>query len=181
MRTYLSLGLILSLSLSLPVNGEIFKTVDKNGRVVYTDVPPANSNAKAIELPTLNTLPPEKIGDHATVNGTTAHVDYVYTISLTSPSNGTTLMPDERNLTMTVSLNQPLQPGYFINYLMDGSVITKSTEATYTLVEPPRGEHKISATVTDENDKPIAESESVGVIVMRPMVKQNRPNVPAKK
>jgi len=54
--------LLLCCSLSLLIgpiaNAEIYKTVDKKGHTVYTDLPPADTNAQPVALPNLNTLPP---------------------------------------------------------------------------------------------------------------------------
>ena len=50
-------SLLFSLVCSAYVTADVYKTVDKNGRVTYTDVPPANTDAKPIELKSVNTIP----------------------------------------------------------------------------------------------------------------------------
>jgi hypothetical protein len=178
-RIILTLGALLICLSTTPGLAQIYKSVDKNGHTTYTDTPPPNTNAKPVELKSLNTTP--------AVNPGTVYSSPVpeigpedYALNLTAPENGKTLMPDERSLTISVNLNRPLQNDDLLAYKLDGQVIAKTTDSTYTLVEPPRGEHSVSVTVIDLDGQELAQSEAITVVVMRPLIKHLPFPVPKK-
>ncbi|RYZ91771.1 MAG: DUF4124 domain-containing protein [Moraxellaceae bacterium] len=176
------IGLTFSLLACNLALGEIYKTVDKEGRVTYSDVPPPNAAAKPIELKSLNTTPPPVMMPSpipTTVN-TNPQASGPYQLKLTAPENGTTLLPNERSVTISVSLNSVLQGSDVLAYKLDGNILAKTTESSFTLNEPPRGEHSISVDVINSEGKSIAQSDATTVIVMRPLVKQTPPPVPKK-
>lgn len=178
-RLMLSIAAVLIYSNTAFVAADIYKTVDKNGHVTYTDTPPPNTNAKPVELKSLNTTP--AIGAGPVYNTSVAQTDdEPYSISLSAPENGKTLMPDERSLTISANVNPALRDGDLVAFKLDGKIITTTTETSYTLVEPARGEHSISLAVVDAKGQELAQSEAVTVMVMRPLIKQHPAPVPKK-
>lgn len=163
----------LALQLAVPMAvAEIFKTTDKQGRVIYTDQPAASdTKAKVVELPHVNTLPPVQVTPYNPAARTDA-VEVVYQVTLISPKTGITLMPNDRNLNVVLTINQPLQEGHTIAYFIDSTVAQESTSLNATLVEPPRGEHTLHAAVRDKTGKVLGETSSINFIVLRPIVKQ---------
>ena len=167
---FLLLCCSLSLLISPITNAEIYKTVDKKGHTVYTDLPPANTTATPVELPDINTLPRTEIKpNYATP---VQQPDISYLVSITSPTNGATLMPNERNLNISVSINNQLAEGHSLRYFVDGKQIQKTLDTSTTLVEPDRGEHKLLVKVMDEDGKSFGESDAVTFLVMRPIAKK---------
>ena len=173
---------ILSLSFSLFASAEVYKTVDKNGRVTYTDVPPANNAAKPIELKTINSIPaPAAIPtDNLNSHNTNPQAAAEYQVQILAPENGKTLLADERSITVSVSLNTNLQNGDQLAYKLDGAPLTTSTEMTYIIVEPPRGEHILTVDVVDTEGHSVAQSNAITVVVMRPLPKPKAAPVPKK-
>lgn len=175
--------LFLCLTLSTFATAEVYKTVDKNGRITYSDTPPPNTNAKPIELKPINTLPPTSLSPTQNIiNGPTGAAQEApnYSIRIAAPENGTTLMPDERSTSISVSLTPNLQEGDLLAYKLDGTVIEKTTELSVTLAEPPRGEHSITVEVVNSDNKSLAQSDAVTLVVMRPLVKQTATPTPKK-
>lgn len=180
-RYLLIASLTLSFSLSGLATAEIYKTVDKNGRITYTDVPPANKEAKPLELKTINSLPtPAAIPNTSPSNSGVSNDANEYQVQITAPENGTTLMADERSVAVSVSINQNLSEGDLFVYKIDGDTLTTSREMTYTLTEPPRGEHKLTVDVIDREGKTLAQSNAITLLVMRPLPKQKAVPVPKK-
>lgn len=161
---------------------DVYKTTDKNGNVTYTDLPPAHSDAKQVELPTVNTVPhiQPMPGYSYGFNVQAPQAGDPLQIELRNPSNGTTLMPEERSINIEVSINQQLPEDYVIAYFLDDTIIEKSKETTATINEPPRGEHKISAEIIDSKGSSYAKSSTNTVIVMRPSIKQKPTKAPSK-
>lgn len=177
---FASIGLISLLACQCAV-AEIYKTVDKEGRVTYSDVPPPKGNVKPIELKTINTTPPPSdMPIRLSPNNTQQQANQTYEVLMTAPANGTTLMVNERSVTMSINLNQGLQEGDALVYKIDGNELIKTTELSFTLEEPPRGEHSLSVEVIDSEGNILAQSDTTTIMVMRPLPKQEVTPVPKK-
>ena len=180
----ISLAFLLSVTLCLTITtaatAEVYKTVDKQGRVTYTDLPPPDTQAKVVELPVINTVPETQIQPRNTVSNP-AVADVVYQLNIVAPENGTTLTPGDRSVDILVSVSPGLDDGLMLSYFLNDSLIERTTESTITLMEPPRGEHQLAVEVTDEDGKSFGKSPSVTFAVIRPTILQKKPIVPAKK
>src|SRR5690606_42036520 len=69
-----SLCLLLGFSLVFGASAQIYKTVDKDGKVIYTDKPPADQPAEAVKLPPINTL------DRKSTRLNSSHVKISYAV-----------------------------------------------------------------------------------------------------
>ena len=171
MRNYVILAMGLLATVALVGQAEIYKTVDKKGRTVYTDLPPADVNAKAIELQKINTVPKtESIPGLAPTQSAPTY-NASYEVAITSPQNGYVLRPEDRSLSIMASLNQGLGDGDKFVYMIDGNSVEETTDTGITVDEPPRGEHSITVKVTNAKGDKLAESDPVSVIIQRPLRK----------
>lgn len=182
MPRHLLIATSLILLLSSFASAEIYKTVDKNGRITYTDVPPANTDAKPLELKAINSLPtPAAIPNTGPIHANTNNqAPLEYRVQILAPENGKTLLADERSVTVSIGVNQNLSGGDLFAYKMDGSTLTTTQETTYTITEPPRGEHVLTVDVVDTEGNPLAQSNAITLVVMRPLPKQKAVPVPKK-
>jgi hypothetical protein len=179
---YVVISLVLGMLFSIASSAEVYKTVDKNGRITYTDVPPADTQAKPIELKTINNIPAPAVINTDNLNNTNNKPQEAagYRVQIIAPENGKTLMADERSITVSVSTNQNLQDGDLFAYKLDGATLTTSSEMEYIIVEPPRGEHTLTVDIVDNQGNNLAQSNAITVVVMRPLVKPKAPPVPKK-
>ena len=161
---------------------EVYKTVDKNGRVTYTDVPPANTDAKPVELKTINNIPaPAAIPtDNLNTNNINPQTSSEYQVQILAPENGKTLLVDERSISVSVSLSVNLKDGDLFAYKLDGAAVGNSRENTYIIAEPPRGEHILTVDIVNKEGVSLAQSNTVTVFVMRPLSKPEATPVPKK-
>lgn len=165
-----------------PSYAEIYKTVDKDGRVTFSDTPPPNTNAKPVELKAINTTPPPTAIPYTppTNQANSRQTPAAYTLKLLAPANGTTLLPNERSVTVSTDLNPNLQNGDQLAYRLDGNIVAKTAETSYSIVEPPRGEHSVSVDVINAEGISLAQSEAATIVVMRPIVKRPAAPMPKK-
>lgn len=179
----LFITLLLSSLFSPAAFADVYKTVDKNGRTVYTDTPPANSNAQPIELKTTNTIPSFSNRESVPAEQIAPPQQDLgnYDLQIISPANGTTLLPDERDLEVSVSMHQSLTDDLQLAYKIDGATRYQGTEMTTTLTDIPNGEHTLTVEVIDADNQSIAQSNAVKVLALRPIFKQKTPTVPTKK
>lgn len=174
------IGLISSLLCSSLASAEIYKTVDKDGRITFSDTPPPHTNAEPIELKSLNTTPPPVEMSTQFPSAQPDYDNHTYQIQLTAPINGATLMPNERSIVISANVTPNLQDGDMVAFKLDGQVMAKTNETVYTLVEPPRGEHSVSVAIIDGDGNEIAQSDAASFVVMRPLIKKSAPPVPKK-
>lgn len=169
--------------------GQIYKRVDADGNVHFSDSPmPGGAEIKVKPLPTMpmpKAMPPETRPQKPASTGASddAQDSGAYrAVSITSPTNGITLRQDADPLTVTVSVEPGLKQGHAVQALMDGALRgDPSTSGSITINGISRGAHQITARVVDENGAPILTSEPVTIYMHRTSVNEiNHPNNPRK-
>lgn len=178
-NVYIVTSLLVGILFSLACYAEVYKTVDKNGRVTYTDVPPENVAAKPVELKSINSIPAPPVVPVESASPA-AQPDAEYTVEILAPENGKTLLANERSVEVSVGVNQNLKNGNKLAYKVDGNTVHTGIEMKFTIVEPPRGEHSLTVDVVNSEGKSLAQSNAVTFLVMRPFVRQNVAPVPKK-
>lgn len=159
------------LALPLMAHAALYKWVDDNGEVVYSDTPPPKK-AEEIRPPSLNVTPAVKYKAKeapAAEEDTPAAVSYTE-LKVVSPAMEETIRNNNGTLTVTVSLTPKLstEHGHTIAYLVDGKVKVKnSTSLSKTLTFIERGTHTISAKVKDVNGKTVIASDNVTIHMFR--------------
>ncbi len=174
------------LALPLMAQAALYKWVDDNGEVVYSDTPP-QKQAEEIRPPSLNVTPAVKYKAKEAPAADEAPVAFSYSeFKVTSPAMEETIRNNNGSLTVTVSLTPELstEHGHTIAFLVDGKVKVKnSTSLSKTLTFIERGTHSISAKVKDVNGKTVIATDSVTIHMFRgskllPKPAQKKPKAP---
>jgi len=142
---------------------EIYKYTLSNGKVVYSDKPPAADQGEEVKLEPLQTfrLPPAPpLEDSTAKKQGPAPVGYEE-FKVMSPSNDATLRDNGGTVSVSLSLSPGLQRGHSIAVMLDGQSIGSGHSTSVTLTEVDRGTHTVRATVKDNEGKEIARSNSV--------------------
>ncbi|MBB1438074.1 DUF4124 domain-containing protein [Shewanella sp. SG41-4] len=154
MRLIILISLLL---LSVQSVATVYRWVDENGKVHYSDEP--KNNAEAIELNgntqnnmTINT--PTKINETPT---TEAPINY--TISITSPQEEATIRDNNGAFSVSVSVNPLLPRGVLMTLAVDG-IITGPAQVsnTFQLTGINRGEHSLVVNAVTQSGKVLASS-----------------------
>lgn len=159
---------------------EIYKTVDKNGNVVYTDNPPTD-DAEAVKLRAINTLPTQepRTSDEPMPMAPQAAVNYQ--VEVISPRNEVVIPPGERDLAVAVSISPGLHPDHLVTYYLDGDLIEETQSSSIVIQDVPRGSRTLSIEVIDQQGEVLGKSDPVTVNVIRPPIKKPKPVKPVKK
>jgi hypothetical protein len=172
MRIFLLL-LIVCLSFGSSLQAEIYKTIDKNGNVVYTDNPP-KEGAEAVKLKEINTLPAER---NVTVyqNPSTEMQEgpVNYQIDIISPRNEVVIPPGERDLAVAIGISPELHPDHLVTYYLDGDLIEETRSFSIVIQDVPRGARTLTVEVIDQQGNSLGKSDPLTVNVIRPVVKKN--------
>lgn len=151
---------------------EIYKHVDKNGNVSFSDRPldggkpidlsPTNS-AGSIALPKQN----RRLSDSSPTG------EY-QSLRITRPQNDVTIHDNAGNLGVAVQVAPALRSGDSIRLLVDGSSpLEDSTSGGFQLLNVDRGTHQLQAQLLDNLGNVLLVSELVTVHLRRQSV-QNR-------
>lgn len=169
---------LLLLPFALPATAEVYRWVDKDGVVHYTDKPPTK-DAKPAQLPPIQTVPGGfglrgATGDRAgaaSESAGQAGAPAAPTPTIVSPQPDQTFRGAERTVPVSVTLAQPLPAGAGLLYYLDGSAHnTHPTQSvSYTLTNVERGSHTIAVAVVGADGKELARSPPV-IVHMKPPI-----------
>lgn len=172
----LVVSLASSLASSLAVASEVYRYVDKNGVVHYTDQPP-NKTAKPVALPPLQVIGPTEQIDLPPPSPSDVSAAPRLGVSIASPSPEETFRGDDRQLPVTVRLDQQLPTGYGLLYLLDGRPqnVKATRQPRFVLQNVERGEHLVSVAVVNAAGREVARTAPVIVHMKPPTVQLSAP------
>ncbi|WP_461480586.1 DUF4124 domain-containing protein [Porticoccus sp.] len=164
---------------ALPAAAQVYKTVDEQGNVTYTDKPPSDDNtAEPVDLPAINTQP--ALQPRPAESKKTAEIGYKE-VSILAPAQDATIPPGQLNVVVQIFLEPALKPGHRVQLLHNGSPYGEPAYATsFSIDSLIRGEHSLQAQIIDENGAVVAQSGSRTIHVKRASA-LNNPAKPGKK
>lgn len=171
MRTVL-IGTLLSLLASPTLGQAIYKSVDEDGNVSYSDRPPNGAQPESSEtLPPVNTLPEQKPSPASRNRDRgneeeRAAIDYQ--LSLASPAPESSVPPGQRDLPIVLNASPALAPGHAFAFYLDGELLAETRSNQYVVEEIFRGAHQIRGMIIDENGNMLRETETITIYVHRP-------------
>ena len=156
---------------------KIYKTVDTDGNVIYTDVAPkdtAAAEAAEVKFESLNqfenpapattpaTLGSEAIaGDDAPeAEADTPEALTYLSATLASPGNDETVRANNGAMTMRASVMPTLHPGHSIRFFIDGRPVGTTQQLTLAIDNVDRGTHDAQFVILDAAGGVVAQSPS---------------------
>lgn len=166
--------LILVLLLAPVVAADVYKTVDKDGRVIYTDKP-KTEKAEKLELREINTVPgAQPLPGSSPVDSFQSQPAAInYQIGIISPRNDVSIPVGQRDLAIAITLKPALQGGHLLVYFMNGELLEETTANNIIVKDVPRGTHTLVVEAIDANGRSLGTSAPVIVNVIRPNIKTN--------
>jgi len=150
-----------------PLHAEIFKSVDKHGKVTFTDRPAPSDKNSAVELPSLNTQPPIQTTRTASPRATEQDAP-TYLIQIMTPSEQGQIPMGQHQVPVSLQLTPQLSANHRVQLYLDGQPIGPPSHGTQlTLDNLHRGEHTLQAAVVDQQGKELNRSTSVLFYVQR--------------
>jgi len=160
---------------------QVYKVVDKNGNVTYTDQQPKDGS-EPIKLAPISVI--ETPDYKQTAKKSTKKTDKkemsvrelrrrYADFAIVSPRQEESIWYSEAALSVAWNTSKSLQRGMQVSILVDGKQHSKTTRRRVELPKLDRGEHKIEAQLTDKNNRTIATAEPVIFFIKRPNVFSN--------
>lgn len=167
-----------------PTNqNQVYKWVDEDGVVHYTDKPPADGAqpAKLKPLQTYKGGTNPKLGNFersGAAGGKPAAAGNVQ-IDIVTPAGDETFRGAERVVPVAVMVTPQLQPGQKLIYLLDGTpASTPVADTSFALTGVERGAHTVSVTLVDESGNQLGASTAVTFHMKPPTLDRSPPATP---
>lgn len=166
--------LVLMVLLAQVAGADVYKVVDKDGTVRYTDKPPTE-NAEKIKLREVNTVPgAEPLPQSTPVSSYEPREAAInYQIGIISPRADVTIPVGQRDLAIAVTVNPGLQEGHLLVYFMNGELLEETTLNNIVVKDVPRGSHTLVVEAINADGQSLGISPPVIVNVIRPNINNN--------
>ena len=157
MKYLLPLVLLFS---SLPIQAEIYRGVDEEGNVFYSDK--EQPNTELIPTPAPNTIIMPKLEAKTPAAAEVEKKDASYkSFSITTPANNAAVRDNAGNLSVSLSIDPALNKknGDAIRLTIDNRVVTaKTTSLTVNIPNVDRGSHSLKAELVNKAGQVIRSS-----------------------
>ena len=153
----------------------VYKVVDEQGNVTFTDTPPSDAAAEVQTLNATNTTPSMPVGDAATADDTAmqdTEAPVAYSTRITSPVDQSTIPMGPGDFGVEAAVQPGLRIGEHLVLTLDGvSVGEPQRAARWQLTNVFQGEHRLQIFRLGADDTRQDASPEQVVFVMRPVVR----------
>jgi hypothetical protein len=147
---------------------EIYRTVDQNGNVIFSDVPSKGSEKiKLKETTTIKSLNAEPSSLFTPPNPKQEESIPYKSISITAPANDEAIRDNAGNVSIKVALEPALRPGHQMVVYLDGKETREGTGNVFNLENIDRGTHQLRASVKDPDGHIVISSKSTTFHLLR--------------
>lgn len=165
-------ALLLSIAAPLTLADQIYKHVDEDGNVTYSDEP-QHQEAQKIELKPINTAPAIEIKPTEAPKQVVleAEPDIKYDLRIATPKPEQRFGPKDKMLSVVMLTNHQLEENHFFQVYLDGQAYegsTKSNNVNIQLNLPLRGQHTLYAAIVDGAGVHLEQCPPVTFFVIRP-------------
>ncbi len=139
----------------------VYKTVDEQGNVIFTDKP--SDSAEVIQLQEIQTIEnpnPPTYKPPSNTSKDDAEESIYQAFSVVSPPEGEGYRNNAGNVDIQLSLVPELRRGHTVIVMMDGNEISEGGALSVSLQNVDRGTHSISARVVDAGGKTLISTSS---------------------
>ena len=146
---------------------KVYRVVQPDGSVLFTDVPPKDRPATRIEVAPLNTAAPLAPPPDSATRSPASEPKGYEEFRITSPGDGEAIRDNAGNVNIDLSLKPNLRAGHKIDLVLDGQSIGGGKATAITLTDMERGAHSLQAVVKDAAGKVVARSKSITFTLQR--------------
>jgi hypothetical protein len=162
-----------------PLTAQVYKTVDADGNVTFTDQPPGDGSKpielkpiSVIEAPTYEQAPKASEEGAEDEAGKEMSLKYLRRnfadFAIVAPQQEESVWHPESAITVAWNARYALQEGMLVTVSVDGVRQAPTTQQIIPVVGLERGEHTVTAELTDAKNRMVATAEPVTFFVRRP-------------
>ncbi len=164
--------ILTALLATLAVSGnaqDVYRVVDENGNVIYTDQKP-DDNAEPMELPELNVLEgdaeslPGADGDDPVAQGEAQPMNF----RIEQPADGASLTPQAQSIQVVMGIDIEVPPTAQITLVLDGEELTPVRTLETDIPAPQPGEHRLFARLETPSGRVLGTTDPVTFTTVAP-------------
>lgn len=165
---------VLIIALSAYSSADIYRWVDDQGNVEFSDEPREGSEKVEVGPTATITLPkPEDVEGLLEPVDPTAEPQAIYkNLEITFPENNSAFNSGNGDVTVTMSVNPPLLPNHSLRLTMNGKNVVTTKTNFHTFPNVDRGTHNLRLDIID-NTSVVLSGPSVNFTIHRPSVLRN--------
>lgn len=162
----------LMLAMAAPVAAEVYRNVDAQGNVTFSDEPSKGAEPVKVKPVTTITLPkPQNVREADKLREEAKREGSVYeSVALTYPENDQAFHSGNGTVRFTMRSTPELEPGHKYEVTLDGQPVGQSTSGSVTVNNVFRGTHTAGIHIVDRNGVQIKTGNPVRFTVHRPSV-----------
>ena len=183
-KTFLLILVVFTLAVSTgPLTAQVYRVVDKDGNVTYTDRSPTDgakplklSPISVIEAPAYKTKPKagEEEGEAANELSLSDMRRNYKDFAIVAPQPEQSIWQPAQSIIVAWNVRYELQKGMTVTISVNGREYATSTERMIPIGELDRGEHIVSAVLKDAKNRKIATAKTVTFFIKQPNIYTNR-------
>jgi hypothetical protein len=162
-----------------PLMAQVYKTVDADGNVTFTDQPPGDGSKpielkpiSVIEAPTYEQAPKASEEGAEDEAGKEMSLKYLRRnfadFAIVAPQQEESVWHPESAITVAWNARYALQEGMLVTVSVDGVKQPPTTQQIIPVAGLERGEHVVAAELTDAKNRLVATAEPITFFVRRP-------------
>jgi hypothetical protein len=154
---------------AVAISATVYRWVDENGVVHYSDQPHENAEKVTVSAPQTYSAP--RVPNVPSSSSQPKKSGITYTCSITQPANEDTF-PNTTVVTTTAQSSPPPGGGDKLVLTFDGLTVTNFPPGggSFQLTNLDRGTHTLQAQVQDSSGKVVCQSSAVSFTVLQPSV-----------
>ena len=153
------------------MSADIYKSVDKNGVVTFSDTPPKEKSTsdERIELPAhTNRMPSIEVPERQLSENNKAPVNPSI-LAITAPLDNATIPMGPGIFDVLANIQPPLKEEEFVALYLDGTRVAPPQKTPqWTLTYVTRGTHKLEVRLVPSSGQVLDSSAPITVFVLRP-------------
>ena len=176
----LQISLMAAILLATPLLAQVYKTVDEDGNVTFTDKAPS-SDAKPIDLAPLSiieapTYAAPKTEEELLAEDAEKEMSVKYLrknfsdFAMVAPQPDETIWGPESVVTVAWNTGYQLQEGMLVYIILDGQLHSTTTDQITALPSMDRGEHTVKLELRNAKRQTIASDGPISFFLRRPGV-----------
>lgn len=144
---------------------QIYKSVDKEGKVTYSDQASPDANEVAPKPP--NTAKAIEVSPQPVAPAAEEKAPVYNSVTITSHSNDSVIANGLVPFTVSAKTTPPLLDNHLLRLSIDGSFHSAGRDS-FQVKGLPRGEHFLQVIAVDGQGSPLEQSEQIRLFVHRP-------------
>jgi hypothetical protein len=158
--------LVLVVTPALAVAATVYRWVEPNGTVVFSDQP--HRGARKVIIPPANVYKPGKLPNPRPAASTTQGAAPYRVLRISAPAPDATVRRNNGDVTVRMEVKPPLNRGQVIALVLDGKRLAKRYRAPQAVLRNvDRGTHTLQAQIVNGAGKVLMSSPSVTFHLMR--------------